>query len=246
MPAQTTGPVKPEPAPAAAPAGERPEWLPTKFATPEDFAKSYAELEAKQSQPNAEGANAEGTPPAPEGAPTPAPEDAQEAVQNAGLDYAALSAEYAEKGELSAENMAALAAAGISEDMVQQYVAGQEATATKFMNDVTADIGGAEALPPMLEWAKEGLSADEITAYDKVMESGDAAQVKIALAGLKARYDAVHGSAPKLLGGKPPPNAPAGFRSKAEMTAAMRDHRYKTDPAYRADVAAKMARTDWM
>ncbi|CLP71539.1 Uncharacterised protein [Mycobacterium tuberculosis] len=65
----------------------------------------------------------------------------------------------------------------------------------------------------------------------------------MAILGLKARYDAANGSEPTLLGG----NAKASedvFRSTAELTAAMKDPRYKKDPAYREDVKQKLARSN--
>ena len=68
---------------------ERPEWLPEKFKTPEDMAKSYAELEKKMSggkEPEA---------PATEDTPAEIPtnDDAKEAATNAGLDFDALQTE---------------------------------------------------------------------------------------------------------------------------------------------------------
>ena len=47
-----TGPEAPqEEAPQDNQPSERPEWLPEKFKTPEDLAKSYSELEKKLSSP---------------------------------------------------------------------------------------------------------------------------------------------------------------------------------------------------
>ena len=46
-----------------------------------------------------------------------------------------------------------------------------------------------------------------------------------------------------MLQGKPA-EAQGGFRSQAELVAAMNDSRYESDPAYRQDVINKLERSD--
>ena len=94
---------------------ERPEWLPEKFKTPEDMAKAYAELEKAKSKGEA-----------PDDKDKDTDATAEKAVDEAGLDMDALSKEYAESGELSKESLEALSKVGITEDMVQSYITGQE------------------------------------------------------------------------------------------------------------------------
>jgi hypothetical protein len=47
-----------------------------------------------------------------------------------------------------------------------------------------------------------------------------------------------------MLTGKAPTSQVQGFRSQAELVRAMSDPRYDSDPAYRADVAAKLEISD--
>ena len=47
-----------------------------------------------------------------------------------------------------------------------------------------------------------------------------------------------------MLQGKAARTSDGGFRSQAELVAAMGDPRYDTDPAYRAEVVAKLDRSD--
>lgn len=232
--AGTTPPAAPEPA-------KRPEHIPEKFwdaATGtvriEEMAKSYAALEAKQSAPakppapaqGADGKPAEGTPPA------------------AGkLDMGAFSAEYQKDGKLSDDSYAKLAAAGYERGIVDQFIAGQVAMAQLTTQQVHAAAGGEEAYGKMVEWASTGMTPAEIAAYDAAMD-GTPEQRLLAVNGLKARYEAAMGRDPKLLGGGNPNTGGAQpFRSSAEVTAAMRDSRYRTDPAFRAELERRLSVT---
>ena len=47
-----------------------------------------------------------------------------------------------------------------------------------------------------------------------------------------------------MVTGKAPQAQPNGFRSQAELVAAMNDKRYDTDPAYRQDVIAKLEQSN--
>ena len=47
-----------------------------------------------------------------------------------------------------------------------------------------------------------------------------------------------------MLQGKAASSSGDVFRSQAELVAAMGDPRYETDPAYRADVVAKLEQSD--
>ena len=60
--------------------------------------------------------------------------------------------------------------------------------------------------------------------------------------GLKARYQAVNGSDPKLISGDTASaNAGGRFESVAQLTEAMRDPRYAKDSAFRNSVQNKLS-----
>jgi hypothetical protein len=65
--------------------------------------------------------------------------------------------------------------------------------------------------------------------------------VKLAVEGLKAKYEQANGTEPSLVQGKASATSEQGYRSWAEVTTAMNDTRYSSDPAYQADVKAKLA-----
>jgi hypothetical protein len=65
-----------------------------------------------------------------------------------------------------------------------------------------------------------------------------------AVQALNARYQDSIGYDGEMLTGQAPRNASDGFRSQAELVAAMSDPRYDKDPAYRSDVADKLERSN--
>ena len=218
---------------------ERPEWLPEKFKTPEDMAKSYAELEKKMSGGETP-AKPDVDAPATE---IPTNEDAEKAAENAGLDFDALQTEYGTNGQLSDETYEAINKSGIPRDVVDSYIAGQEALATRLRTDMFSTVGGEETYGSMMQWASSSLDKTEVDAYNNVMGTSDPAQIQLAVRGLHAKYQAENGSNPSLISGETTANAGTKFESVAQVTEAMRNPKYKTDPAFRKQVEAKLARS---
>ena len=99
--------------------------------------------------------------------------------------------------------------------------------------------GGPDQYSVMIEWAKQNLSAAAIDAYDTVIDTGDLNQIQLALGGLMAKYQEANGKEGKTIQGRTAQET-VGFRSQAELLAAMNDPRYDVDPAYRNDVMAKL------
>tara|TARA_R110000782_G_scaffold49936_2_gene108470 strand:- start:102 stop:857 length:756 start_codon:yes stop_codon:yes gene_type:complete len=210
------------------PATERPEWLPAKFDTVEDMAKAYAELEKGQSAPKA------------------VAEAAEEAVEKAGLDMDALSAEYADKGELTPESLEALSKAGITPEMVNSYIAGQTAQSDAARAALLGPVGGEEAYTDMVTWAGDNLADGDIDAFNKVLEAGDPNAVKMAVENLHTKYTAANGSEPaRQLIGKQAAGSTV-YESTADMLRDMGNPEYAKNPAFRAKVEAKLARSNIM
>ena len=115
-----------------------------------------------------------------------------------------------------------------------------EDTAKELMNSV----GGDKAYMDMMKWAGETLNESEISMYDKVMESGDVNAAYFAMQALSYKYNDSVGVEGNLLQGKAAANTNKGFKSQAEVVAAMQDPRYDRDPAYRQEVMAKLERSN--
>jgi hypothetical protein len=215
--------------PPAAPTDDvRPEWLPEKFQNPQDLAKAYSELEARFSQSNQ------------------AKDAIAEAAKNSSLtieDLAPLSQEYSETGKLSEKSYKLLENRGIPRELVNAYVEGQRAVAEGQVNAVYGSIGGQEQYSQMTNWAAENLPEEEINAFDEIMENGNQAAVLMAVRGLHARFSAANGQ-PRLIQGTATTSGSNAFRSLTELTTAMKDPRYKSDPAYRKDVEDRLRVSD--
>jgi hypothetical protein len=223
-------------------APQRPAHVPEKFWNPETgavdteaWARSYTELEQKQSQ----GKPAE----APAGEAPAAPEAAAEALESKGLNLADFSTEFAQAGNLSEASYQKLEAAGIPKPMVDAYIAGQQALATQVRAQGLEAAGGEEQFNAMATWAKNGLTAGELDAYNQAVTTGSVDQAKLAISGLRARYEAANGREPQLLGGGNANAGNAGYGSRAEMVRDMSDPRYSKDEAYRKSVENKLAVT---
>ena len=101
-------------------------------------------------------------------------------------------------------------------------------------------IGGEEQYTRLMEWASQNMSESEIDMYDSVMESGDRNAAFFAMQALSYKYGDSVGVEGKLVQGKAPTETAKGFKSQAEVVAAMQDPRYDRDPAYRQEIMAKL------
>ena len=216
---------------------QEPPKLAGKFASKEELEKAYLELEKKLG-----GGKKEEAPPV-----DPSNVDqskAEEIAKDAGLDINQMQQWYAQNGQLSEEHYKALEKSGIPKEIVDQYIAGQEAQAEKYRDSIISKVGGQDNFSAMAEWAKVNMSEQEIAAYNKTTSSADMAVVENAVLGLAYRYQSAVGKDPKLLGGQTAGSS--GFQSVAQLTEAMKDPRYEKDPAYRKDVQNRLANSNIM
>ena len=109
---------------------------------------------------------------------------------------------------------------------------------------IQESVGGDTEYQNMIQWASQNLSEQEVAMYDAVMDRGDPLAMFFAAQALNARYQDAVGYDGELLAGTAPKNTADVFRSQAELVAAMSDPRYDKDPAYRADVADKLERSN--
>tara|TARA_R100000008_G_scaffold86538_1_gene80057 strand:+ start:1027 stop:1674 length:648 start_codon:yes stop_codon:yes gene_type:complete len=111
-------------------------------------------------------------------------------------------------------------------------------------NVILESIGGEEGLDAMAAWATDNLDADEVTAYNNEVNSGDYVRARNALQSMFFAMQQAQGYEPGLLGGRVTTSAGDVFRSVQEVEAAMNDPRYLNDTAYTRDVEEKMGRSD--
>lgn len=173
-----------------------------------------------------------------------ATDEAAKAAESAGLDMASLNTEFATTGTLSEASFEALSKVGIDKATVESYIAGQVALAAQRDTEGFSLVGGKEQFDTMAAWAATNMSDADREAFNASV-SGSPAQMKQAVLGLKASYEAAMGSDPSLVRGAGAPSAGVTpYASRAEVVAAMKDSRYQNDPAYRALVEQRIGLMD--
>ena len=220
---------------------ERPDWLPEKFKSAEDMAKAYSALESKLGQGSETEASQEEETEALEEAVTQNASEVSELLDSKGLDFDVFQQEYLETGGLSEEAYQALEESGLPRSMVDTWIDGQDALAGQLTSEIHNIAGGQDNYTDMMQWASNNLPESEIDAYNATMDRMNPDEIRLAVQGLNARYrseaepNLIQGGTGAVSGGK--------FDSNAELTEAMRDPRYAKDPAYRQEVANKLARS---
>ena len=206
-----------------------------KYKTVEELEKAYEHLQTKLGQPAEETAT-ETEAEAPQEEDTNKA-DAEEVTAQAGIDYTALESEYQETGQLSPDTYKQLEDAGIPQNMVDAYIAGQEALAGQTLNKMYSLAGGESEYNEMVTWAQDNLTESEIQAFNASL--ANEAQSEFAIKGLYAQYQS--GKSPTLVKGEVSNTSTRGFASKQEMMAEMSNPKYKKDPAFRAEVQRRVA-----
>jgi len=204
----------------------RPEWLPEKFATVEDMAKSYGELEKKLSGPNEE----------------PETVEEAEAPKSEGPKFDKFAQQFADEGALSDESFKELEGMGYPREMVDTYIKGMQSAQTADTDAVMSVAGGTEGYQELTEWAKANMETNELELYNNMVGT-DTDNAKMAVEWLMSKREAAGDVEPTLLSGKSAAPAKDEFRSTAEVVAAMKDARYGKDSAYTKDVEEKLGRS---
>ena len=233
------------------PTDDRPEWLPEKFGSPEELAQAYQNLEQEfhtrnQEEPQESYEGSEEAQEYQEGDEVTA-SNVDSFLENYGLDYQKFEQEFNETGGLSDAAYQALDEAGIPSELVDNYLEGQLAMAEQIESNVYDSVGGQENYQAMTEWASDNLNEYEVDAFNHMIESGDNNLVNFAVQGLASRFmlenqdtepNLISGSGGQSLGGR--------YESVQQLTSAMSDPRYHSDPAYRREVTDRLSRSNIM
>lgn len=223
----------------------RPTWLPDKFSNPEDLAQAYYELEQRLSNGTQEDYSQQQELSADELQEVAYTESSEVAqlLDERDLDFNVFQEEYNANGQLSDEAYNALAEAGISRQVVDTWIQGQEALVEQQVSEIFDITGGQENYQQMLEWAGDNLSDWELDAFNNAVDRVDSAS-KLAVSGLYARYLNSEGYQPNLMSGDYSANTAPRYESLAQLTEAMRNPKYNNDPAYRAEVQKRLANSN--
>ncbi len=216
-----------------------------KYKTAQELEKAYMELQSKlgeQEKGETEVAEKE-------------PEDKPTLSEGATLITSATDEYYANGNKLTPETLQKFSSMS-SQDLIKAYMEVQQLPeyqqaqqtpveiSESQVNQIKNAAGGEAAYSNIINWAKSNLEAEQINAFDEVVNSGSVQAINLAVAGLKAQYDNANGVEGRMVTGKPPTNSGDVFRSQQELVAAMNDPRYDRDPAYRQDVIEKLDRSN--
>lgn len=252
-------PVPADVAAKAAASDGRPEHVPEQFWDPatksvrtDELAKSYAALRAKMDGKSDGDATAdkpkegEDTGDKPTGLKIEKDGDKAQEGEGEVLPLTAavqtLAKTYAETGDFPEDQVNSLVGLGLPKETIEVYRAGLQALQTQALNEVHTTAGGKDKFEAAIEWAKAGLNDKDLDFYNSnIDDPGKRVQT---VEWLMDKFSRARPSEGKLVGGLPPTaSASDVFSSDKQVTEAMSDPRYKTDPAYRKQVAEKMLRS---
>ena len=217
-----------------------------KFKSQEDLLKAYESLQRKLGS-GEEPAAEEEAPEAPEAEEvTEEVEEAPEVAETVSYMHQ-LNQEFGQSGELSEEAVERLGSMD-SKELIKAYMAynaqAQSATLQQSeLDSIQQSVGGPQAYTEMVQWASSNLPADEIADFNAVTATNNPAAIKFAVQALANRYRNEEGYEAPLVSGRKAPGKDKAYRSHAELSRAIADPRYSTDPAYRRDVEEKLSRS---
>lgn len=219
--------------------------MPEKFKgkSAEEIAKAYTELEKMKNRPPEQEATSEEQ--------QSEAEQVQEATNKAGLDYDAIRSEFMENGGDLTQETKQKYYDQFGQEIVDDYIAAKRAAMESAQNSIYTRFGntaeeGQAHFQRVNEHVVNTWSQGQIDAVNELFASGDPAKIDMAVNQLQSSYEKANGTGSRLL--QPSQNTPAPgverFESRAQVTEAMRDPRYKKDPGYRAQVQRRLANSD--
>lgn len=218
-----------------------------KFKSQEDLLKAYKELESKMGKGDPEETE-EPTEEQPEAA-EEAPEE-EESYGETAKYMADLSKEYDTTGALPEEAIEKLSSMD-SKDLIASYLeynkrahaeVQQQSMEASQINDIKQSVGGEEAYNDMIQWAASSLPPEDVEQFNQVTQTNNPVAIRFAVEALNNRFRNQEGyEAPLVTGGKASASGPKPYRSQAELSRDISNPMYKSDPAFRQDVEARLA-----
>lgn len=226
-------------------APERPQWLPDKFASTEQMAEAYGELEKKMGTSAA---------PTEDSEPAVAPTGEVEGlaipkvadVPEGGDWIGAFSSEFETTGTLSDDSFADLEKRGLPRAFVERYMEGQQSLQSSLSGQVFASVGGESKYAELISWATKNLNEGEITSFNTMVSTNSVEQARLAVLGLQARKHEATGTRPNLAHGGAAPQSSAiePFENIQQLIKAQSDPQYDQSAKYRKMVMDRLEASD--
>ena len=166
------------------------------------------------------------------------------------IDPFAMNKYFAENnGTLSDEMYNELNTAGLSKEIVDQYLEGARTktgigaqgpvlTAAE-ISEVKGLAGGEEGYQSLMDWAGQNLTKEDAKNYDAVLATANKTAIQFAVKALMGQYEDSQGRDSKIVTGKE--SSTENYRSMAEVVRDMNKPEYQTDEAFRDDVLRKLS-----
>ena len=154
-------------------------------------------------------------------------------------------------GTLSNQMYDQLNTAGLSKEVVDNYLAGVKGDlgiqntaqpnvlSESEIKDLKNIAGGERGYDNLMEWAGENLTDSDAKSYDDVLATGNKSSIQFAIKALMGQYEDSMGRDSKIVTGKE--STTTNYRSMAEVVRDMNKPEYQTDEAFRDDVLRKLS-----
>ena len=163
----------------------------------------------------------------------------EDKLTESGFDYKALEQEYIDNnGELLQETREKLNKQGFSNEFIDDFINGKKALYEQEINELAEVIGGRKVYDEVINYASNNLEPEVINSINQIRDKNI---LKLLLPVLKSKMEENEGSLPEVtLQGSGGSQNIELFESQQQMFEAIRDPRYKKDPAYQAKVTKRI------
>jgi len=149
-----------------------------------------------------------------------------------------------ESGKLSDEAIAKVKAdiPGVSDAMINQFMAGQFALASQMQDRLMTVAGGKDGYSQMIEWASTQLNESETTTFNEAVNSGNEVAATEAVKGLNARFRQNSSVKPqRTLSGDGVGSGNNGYVSYNDFIEDISKPEYKRSEQFRQSVQKRLA-----
>ena len=168
------------------------------------------------------------------------------------IDPFAMSKHFEENnGTLTEDMYGQLAKAGLSKDIVNNYLNGlkdqvgltpdtpEPVLTAQEVGEIKGLAGGDDGYEALMEWAGQNLDKTAQAEYDAVLATANKTAIKFAVTALMGKYEDSQGRDSRVVTGKE--SSTENYRSMAEVVRDMNKPEYQTDEAFRDDVIRKLS-----
>lgn len=167
--------------------------------------------------------------------------EAAKVAAAAGVNMDAINDAIASGEAIPAEDRAKLNAVGIPDEAIDDFVDTKRGQIAAHVNEVTTFLGGKSGMAQLADWATKNFKPDEVQAFNEQLN--DPARWRATAAYLLHQAGLPQGNRGTIYQG-PNAGAPAtsvsGYANDAELQSDIRKPLYKTDPAFREQVKARL------